>query len=188
MRALVIETSLIILLVAVVYLFEPQSSQLLAYYHIGIAEGELWRIISASFCHTNLNHLLMNLTGLVITLALLVDTFKNISIFPVIIFNSIFISFCLFIFEPDVIWYVGLSGVLHGIFSYGIASDINNRSLWGYLLAVGIIFKVTYEQIFGAQQSTITLIEADVLVNAHAYGVIAGICFYLTRLAIIKKM
>ncbi|MEH6452333.1 MAG: rhombosortase [Psychromonas sp.] len=187
MRTLIIETSLIIVLVVMVYLFEPQSSDLLAYYHTGIAQGELWRVISASFCHTNLNHLLMNLTGLVVTLALFIDTFKKVSIIPLLIFCSIFISVCLFFLEKDVIWYVGLSGVLHGLFAYGIANDIKNKSLWGFILGAGIIIKIIYEQTYGAQQSTINLIEANVLVNAHAYGVIAGTTFYLTRLAISKK-
>jgi len=178
MRPLIIETALIILIAAVIYLFDPQASQLLAYYHTGIKQFELWRLISATFCHTNFNHLLMNAFGLIITLALFIDTFKSIKIYPIIIFNSLFIGAALFFFEPDVIWYVGLSGVLHGLFSYGVAADISNKDRWGYLLGAGFIIKIIYEQVYGAQQSTIDLIGAPVLVNAHLYGAFSGVIFY----------
>lgn len=181
MRSLIIETALLIFITAVIYLLEPQASQLLAYYHTGIAQFELWRLISATFCHTNFNHLLMNIFGLVITLALFIDTFKLIKIFPIIIFNSVFIGAALFFLEPQIIWYVGLSGVLHGLFSYGIAADINKKDRWGYLLGAGFIIKIIYEQVFGAQQSTIDLIGAPVLVNAHLYGALAGIFFYVIK-------
>jgi len=178
MRPLIIETAFIILIAAVIYLFDPQASQLLAYYHTGIKQFELWRLISATFCHTNFNHLLMNAFGLIITLALFSDTFKLIKIYPIIIFNSLFIGAALFFFEPEVIWYVGLSGVLHGLFSYGVAADISNKDRWGYLLGAGFIIKIIYEQIYGAQQSTIALIGAPVLVNAHLYGALSGVVFY----------
>lgn len=181
MRSLIIETTLILVIAATVYLFSPQANQLLGYYYTGITEFELWRLISATFCHTNFNHLLMNGLGLVITLFLFINTFKSIYIFPIIIFNSIAIGLALFFFEPEVIWYVGLSGVLHGLFSYGIASDVNNKDRWGYLLLVGFIIKIIYEQIFGAQQNTIDLIGAPVLINAHLYGAIAGVVFYILQ-------
>ena len=173
-----------IFITAVIYLLEPQASQFLAYYHTGITQFELWRLISATFCHTNFNHLLMNIFGLVITLALFIDTFKLIKIFPILIFNSVFIGVALFFFEPQIIWYVGLSGVLHGLFSYGVAADISNKDRWGYLLGSGFIVKIIYEQMFGAQQSTIDLIGAPVLVNAHLYGAIAGTVFYLIKQAV----
>lgn len=178
MRSLIIETSLIILLTLMVYLFDPEASNLLAYYHNGIAEGEIWRLISATFCHTNFNHLVMNVLGLLITLGLFIDLFKSIKIFPIIIFCSVFIGLCLFFFDTEVIWYVGLSGVLHGLFSYGVAADITKKDPWGYLLGAGLVIKIIYEQIFGASQSTIDLISAEVLVNAHLYGAIAGFIFY----------
>lgn len=178
MRSLVIETALIIILALLVYLFEPQASQLLAYYHTGISQFELWRLITATFCHTNFNHLAMNLFGLIITLALFIDTFKEIKILPVIIFSSLSIGTALFFLEPELIWYVGLSGVLHGLFSVGIASDIVNKDRWGYLLGTGFAIKIIYEQIFGAQQATIELIGAPVLVNAHLYGAFAGTLYY----------
>ncbi len=187
MRSLIIETALIILITAVVYLFEPQASQLLAYYHTGITQFDLWRLISATFCHTNFNHLAMNIAGLIITLFLFIDTFKNIKIWPLILFNSLFIGIALFFFEPEVIWYVGLSGVLHGVFSYGVVADISNNDRWGYLLGGGFLVKIIYEQVYGAQQSTIDLIGAPVLVNAHLYGALAGVVFYITKSLLIKK-
>jgi rhomboid family GlyGly-CTERM serine protease len=187
MRSLIIETSLIILLTIMLYLFEPEASKLLAYYHNGIAEGEIWRLISATFCHTNFNHLVLNIVGLIITLALFIDFFKTIKILPIIIFCSLFIGLCLFLFDTEVIWYVGLSGVLHGLFSYGVVTDIGNKDPWGYLLGAGLVIKIIYEQMFGASQSTINLIAAQVLVNAHLYGAIAGFVFYIGRRYIIKK-
>ena len=178
MRSLIIETILVLLATFIIYLFEPQASQVLAYYHTGIAQFELWRLISATFCHTNFNHLIMNIAGLIITLLLFIDTFKATNILPIIIFNSLFIGLALFLFEPTVIWYVGLSGVLHGLFCYGVANDINNKDPWGYLLGAGIAIKMAYEQFYGAQETTIKLINAPVLVDAHLYGAIAGLLFY----------
>jgi len=181
MFSLLIETILIIFITVLVYLFEPQASLLLAYYHTGLADFELWRSITGSFCHTNFNHLIMNIFGLIVTLLLFIDTFKKIRIWPLFIFNSLFISLALFLFDPAIIWYVGLSGVLHGLFSYGVVSDLKNRDIWGYLLGTGFIIKIAYEQFFGASDSTIALIEANVAINAHLFGAIAGVVFYFCR-------
>ena len=178
MRSLFIETTIYVFICFAIYLMEPQASYWLAYYHTGIEQFELWRLITATFCHTNFNHLAMNLLGLLITLSLFVNTFKKLTLLPLILFNSLFIGLALFIFEGDVSRYVGLSGVLHGLFSYGVMSDIRDKDRWGYLLGAGLIAKVIHEQFFGAEQTTIDLIGAPVLVNAHLYGVLAGIVFY----------
>jgi rhomboid family GlyGly-CTERM serine protease len=178
MPSLFIETTLLVIISLIIYFFEPLSGDWLAYYHTGIEQFEFWRLITATFCHTNFNHLAMNLLGLIVILGLFIDTFKKISLMPLIIFSSVFIGLALFLFEPDVIWYVGFSGVLHSLFSYGVASELHQRSKWGVGLAIGLMGKIVYEQFFGAQQSTIDLIGAPVLVNAHLYGVIAGVIFY----------
>lgn len=181
MRSLIFETALLIFMASITLFLDPQASQWLAYYHTGINQFELWRLISASFCHTNFNHLLMNVFGLIVTLVLFIDSFKIIKIFPLIMFNSLFVGVMLFFFEAQVIWYVGLSGVLHGLFSYGVCTDLKNNDRWGYILGSGLIIKIAYEQLFGAAQSTIDLINAPVLVNAHFYGALAGVVFYLLK-------
>jgi rhomboid family GlyGly-CTERM serine protease len=178
MRSLLIETTILIIISLLVYFFEPQASKWLAYYHTGIKQFEFWRLITATFCHTNFNHLAMNLIGLVVILGLFIDTFKKSSLIPLIIFSSLFIGLTLFLFEPNIIWYVGFSGVLHALFSYGVACDIQQRSKWGIGLGIGLLVKIVYEQYFGAQQSTIDLIGASVLINAHLYGMIAGLVYY----------
>lgn len=179
MRSLYIETTIYMLICFVIYFTEPQASELLAYYHTGIQEFEFWRLITATFCHTNFNHLLMNILGLIVILGIFINTFKAMKLFPLIIFCSLFIGLALFFLEKDVIWYVGFSGVLHGLFSYGAISDINSNDKWGYFLGGALVVKVAYEQLIGAQQSTIDLIGAPVLVNAHLYGLIAGVIFYV---------
>jgi rhomboid family GlyGly-CTERM serine protease len=178
MRSLLIETTLLIIISLLVYLFEPQASEWLAYYHTGIKQFEFWRLITATFCHTNFNHLVMNLIGLVVIIGLFFDTFKKKSLIPLIFFSSLFIGLALFLFEPNIIWYVGFSGVLHALFSYGIACDIQQKSKWGIGLGILLIVKLANEQFFGAQQSTIDLIGSPVLVNAHLYGAISGLIFY----------
>lgn len=178
MPSLLVESILLVFITLLIYLFEPQASEVLAYYHTGIEQFEFWRFITASFCHTNFNHLAMNLVGLIITLLLFIGTFNKTLISPMIMFNSLFIGLALFFLEPEVIWYVGFSGVLHGLFSYGVMDDIRHKDNWGYLLGSGLVIKIGYEQFYGAQQATIDLIGAPVLINAHFYGVLAGICFY----------
>ncbi|WP_022941031.1 rhombosortase [Psychromonas hadalis] len=182
MSKLLIETTLYSLICFAIYFTEPQASEWLAYYHTGISQFELWRLITATFCHTNFNHLVMNVAGLIITLALFIDSFKNTTLLPLIIFSSLFIGLALYFLEPNVLWYVGFSGVLHGLFSYGVISDIHNKDKWGIILGVGLVAKIAYEQFFGAQQNTIELIGAPVLVNAHLYGAIAGFVFYFMKL------
>jgi len=178
MRSLIFETTIYVWLCFSIYFTEPQSSELLAYYHTGINQFEFWRLLTATFCHTNFNHLAMNLIGLIVTLGLFIDTFKKMTLLPLIVFSSLFIGLALFLLEVNVLWYVGFSGVLHALFSYGVMSDINNKDRWGYLLGLGLVVKIAYEQFFGAQQSTVELIGAPVLINAHLYGVLAGIIFY----------
>ena len=42
------------------------------------------------------------------------------------------------------------------------------------MLAAGIVLKVLYEQLFGASFDTIELIDADVAIDAHLWGVLGG--------------
>lgn len=70
--------------------------------------------------------------------------------------------------------YVGLSGTLHGLFGLFALSEALNgrRSTW--LLVLGLIAKIAWEQLIGPSSTTGELINARVAIEAHLAGALAG--------------
>lgn len=80
------------------------------------------------------------------------------------------------------LWYAGLSGVLHGIFVWGAFCDIKHKVKFGWILMLGVWLKIAFEQFFGQDQHIANLIGADVAVDAHLYGAVAGVFFIFTSI------
>ncbi|MFA0442537.1 rhombosortase [Vibrio sp. 10N.286.49.C2] len=140
-----------------------------------ISNGEWWRIVTGNFSHTNLAHLAMNLAGLVVICYLFTPTKK--ALYVLLALLSLTTGLGLLLTPLNA--YLGLSGVLHGLFAYWALSEClggRKSSIW---LIVGVVAKVTWETLFGASQSTIDLIAANVATEAHAIGTVAGLLFSL---------
>jgi len=151
------------------------TDSLLAFRRDGITNGEYWRLFTGNLLHTNQWHLLMNLAGLWVLLLLYKPHFYALN------FTLLFSALCLlqglglYFFYPALLGYVGLSGMLHGLFTYGAIRDISTGLKSGYWLLLGVIIKVAYEQIFGASNQVTQMIGARVATEAHLVGVITGI-------------
>nr|WP_232847117.1 rhombosortase [Shewanella nanhaiensis] len=150
----------------------------LAYRRSEITAGEYWRLFSGNLLHTNGWHLAMNLAGLWVIILLHQQYYRSLG------FALIFILLCwlqgigLYLFYPGLVGYVGLSGMLHGLFVYGALKDISVGMRSGYLLLVGVIVKVAYEQWFGASEQVTEMIGARVATEAHLVGVVTGILLF----------
>lgn len=70
--------------------------------------------------------------------------------------------------------YVGLSGTLHGLFSLFALSEALNGRRSSWLLALGLIAKIAWEQLIGPSSTTGELINARVAIEAHLAGALAG--------------
>lgn len=178
MRAVFIHTTLIFMLCFTMYFFQYETNQYFAYYHNLVAKGQVWRLITAHLCHTNGYHFLLNSIGLIVVVTLFINTFKKYSLIPLSIFSGLFIAIALFYFESNVHSYVGLSGVLHGLFAFAVCDELKRKEKWAYILAVGFIVKISWEQLNGPSANTESLIAATVLINAHLYGAISGIVYF----------
>ena len=81
----------------------------------------------------------------------------------------------LFFFYPSLYGYVGLSGMLHGLFTFGAIQDIRAKYLSGWALLLGVFAKVSYEQYFGGSEDVTALIGARVATESHLIGLCAGL-------------
>jgi rhomboid family GlyGly-CTERM serine protease len=80
----------------------------------------------------------------------------------------------LWFFDPDLDWYVGLSGVLHGILIAGAFVGMRRGSVEAAALGVLVVGKIIWEQLSGPLPGSASLAGGSVVVNAHLYGAIAG--------------
>lgn len=150
--------------------------------------GEYWRGLTGHFLHTNINHLLLNISGVALLWALHGEFYNRINYIFVFIFCAGTTTFGVYVFSPEIMRYVGLSGVLHGLFIWGAVKDIQNKDKTGYLLITAIILKVAYEQFMGPSEDIAKLISATVAIDAHLWGMIGGIIIGLASYSICKRI
>lgn len=169
------------------YFLGNSFTQALVYQRELITNGEVWRLVSGHLLHTNGYHLLLNLAGLLMLWALHGRFYSIKNYIALFLFCSIMTSIGIYVFDPTLIQYVGLSGVLHGVFVFGSLMDINAKDKSGYLLFLGVWLKIAHEQFYGANVEISNLIEANVAVNAHLWGALGGLLFSIIYLFVLRK-
>ena len=137
--------------------------------------GSWWQWLSAHFVHSNFVHYLVNMIGLGL-LWMLHGEYASAKSFVVnFVIIALGISVGIYLFSPSLGWYVGMSGVLHGLFAWGVVIDIYRKRKTGYLLMIGLVIKLIDEQFFSTSHFMADLIEVGVAIDAHLYGAIVGL-------------
>ncbi|MCG9638511.1 rhombosortase [Vibrio sp. Isolate34] len=148
-----------------------------------IADGQWWRILTGNFSHTNYPHLVMNLAGLWIISYLFQPSKTQLVVALLVI--SLVTGLALLLTSIQI--YVGLSGALHGLFGlFALREALNGRkSSW--LLVLGLVAKVAWEQLIGPSSTTGELINARVAIEAHLAGALTGGSMAIISFLIGKK-
>lgn len=171
----------LILLATVFLLFLSGSAttELLAYDRYALESLETWRLLSGNLVHTNGYHLLLNGAGLFFLWALHGEHYRPMLFIKLFLWCGLGTSLGIYYLSPSLIWYVGLSGALHGLFVWGACMDIRNKIYSGVLLLLGIVAKVGWEQWQGSSDEVADLIGASVAIDAHLYGTVSGLALFI---------
>jgi rhomboid family GlyGly-CTERM serine protease len=156
-------------------LFGDTGREGMAYFRPAIAAGELWRLVSGHFVHLGISHLLLNLAGLLLVWYLIGTAFSRRQWLLVTLTAIAGIDVGLWFYQPQLLWYVGLSGLLHGLLAAGIIGSLKSGRVDVWILAVALIGKLTYEQLIGPLPGSEESTGGHVIVAAHAYGAVAGV-------------
>lgn len=131
-------------------------------------EGDYWRLLSAHLVHLSPRHLLINLLALWLVSELMCDTLSSVQWILLSLMSALGISLGLWLLQPQLQWYAGLSGVLHGLWSGGAAYRWRVERKKIFLLALLALF---VRLMINVQVSE----EFPVIAVAHWYGACSGL-------------
>lgn len=140
-----------------------------------IEAGEWWRLVSGHFVHLGWSHTWLNLAGLGLAAVLFAREYRHLEWLAIGLASVAAIDIALLALRPDLAWYVGLSGVLHGVYVAGALRWLLAREPEGWVLAVFLVAKLAWEQGFGALPLSASTAGGPVVVDAHLAGALGGL-------------
>jgi rhomboid family GlyGly-CTERM serine protease len=154
----------------------------LRYDRAEIAAGQWWRLLTAHVAHLGLHHAILNVLGFLFLWALFAREWQPRQWAVIAFVVVLAIDGGLWFLDPGVTWYVGASGVLHGLMAAGVLAYIRRGDSLGWIMAALLVTKLTYEQLQGPLPFAGR--GVPVVVDAHLYGACAGLvsAVFLTRL------
>lgn len=152
-----------------------QLGSWLRYDRAEILSGEIWRVLSAHLMHLGWKHLMMNLVGLGLIWMLFGRAYSTAKWVFVVATSMLGVSLALLALMPSIQWYVGMSGILHGLFIAGAVANLAAGYRAELLLIGLLIVKLAWEHAYGALPGSESFAGGNVLVESHLFGAIAGL-------------
>jgi rhomboid family GlyGly-CTERM serine protease len=145
------------------------------YERLLVADGQVWRVITGNFIHLGWGHLVMNSCGLLVIAWTFAED-RNTGQWGIdLIICSLATGGGLYFLNPEILWCVGLSGALHGLFVIGAMSWVLGGISLGKWLLVGIGGKLLWEQTVGEMPFSGGIVGGAVVTDAHLWGSIGGL-------------
>ena len=141
-----------------------------------IEQGQIWRLLSGHLTHLNWIHYLLNMAGLGMVMIFFSGYQRDIYWLNAILFLSVICSAGL-ILDGELDRYVGLSGVLHGLFIIGGFWELKRYKVSGSIVLILMLGKLIWEQMYGALPASESMTGGKIALNSHLYGAMAGVLF-----------
>jgi rhomboid family GlyGly-CTERM serine protease len=144
----------------------------LRYERAALAAGQWWRLIGAHVVHLDLRHLLFNVAGLVLLWMLFAREYRLPQWLAILLCTMLAVDAGLWFGSPHVIWYVGASGALHGLWSAGGWAQWRRAVPVSVLPLLALLLKLVVEQWRGG---SVLVGDMQVVLQAHVYGALGGL-------------
>lgn len=146
-------------------------AELLRYDRSALAAGQWWRMASGQFVHLDHGHAFANAAGAVLVWALVAGQYRAWNWALIAMLCVLATAAGLWWGSPEVTWYVGASGWLHGMLAAGTARmSMRPGDRLGRFTLLLLGGKLLWEQQVGPIGG-----HAPVIVDAHLYGCLGGL-------------
>ncbi len=141
-----------------------------------LENGQWWRLITGHLQHLGWEHYMLNAVALVFVWLVVGDSHTLLQWITSFLLLTILISLSFRLYYPDIHWYVGMSGVIHGFLVSGlIAVIIRLRELFPAIILLAVAIKVTWEHLHGGSSYMAEVIGGNVVTESHLIGAVVGI-------------
>lgn len=164
----------VVLLIISSALVGDELTLMLRFEREAIVTGQWYRMLTAHIVHLNWVHALMNIAAAVIGWMLFRHSFSNRQWLLSIVGCGLVISALLFS-VPGLQWYVGFSGIVHGLMLQGLVFENRLRIIEKGLVVSALLLKVAHELWQGSSSADLELIDGNIVVQAHLFGLLGGL-------------
>jgi len=162
-------------LLAAVELSGDAGREALRYERLAIEHGEWWRLVTGHFVHLGWQHLALNVMGLALMWALFFPDYRPSHWAVIALASMLAIDLGFYFLDRDLVWYVGLSGLLHGVMAAGTLAHLRRRERDAWVLVPFLVGKLIWEQYSGAMPYSADSAGGPVVVDAHLYGALGAL-------------
>ena len=152
---------------------EPARAAL-RYDRAALAAGEWWRLATGHLVHLGWRHALLDLAAAGLLAGLFGRLLTPGRWLWVAVASAVAVDAGLWWLAPEVGWYVGLSGILHGVAAAVGLGLVRAGATGGWFLVAALVLKLAAEQWLGPLWPTATAAGGPVVVDAHLYGAVGG--------------
>ncbi|MEQ1440563.1 rhombosortase [Fontimonas sp. SYSU GA230001] len=169
----------LMLLLALIEVFGDSGRAILQYDRAAILGGQWWRLLTGNFAHLGVYHLLLNEMGLLVLVLLCPEALPaRVWIRRVAVLGT-GMSLGLLGFVPGLTTYVGMSGIIHGLFVLGLVPQVRKKDLIALGCLLYLVGKIGWELYAGAPVSDEAAIGGRVVVESHLFGTLSAVVYGL---------
>jgi rhomboid family GlyGly-CTERM serine protease len=151
------------------------GKEALRYDRVWIGQGEVWRLLSGHLAHLGWSHLALNSVGLLLVWFLIGGAYTLRSWALIVGVTLATMDAGFWFLNPELYWYVGMSGLLHGLLAAGIVARLKDIDTETAILLLLLIAKISWEQWSGPVPGSESTSGGPVVVDAHLYGALGGV-------------
>jgi rhomboid family GlyGly-CTERM serine protease len=151
--------------------------ELLRFDRGAIHAGQFWRLLTGNFVHLSWWHLFLNELGVLVFVLLCPEPIETSVWLRRLVLLGLGMSAGLYFAAPKLTHYVGLSGVMHGLFVLGLGRQVLQKDLIALGCLAYLIGKLSWELFAGAPLSDEAAIGGRVALESHLWGAISALIY-----------
>ncbi len=168
---------------AILIIIVPESGTLMIYDRTAISHGELWRLVTGNMVHLSTTHAAYNLLAFLIAGTII--EIRGYRFFLTLCLSSaMLIGIILFLVEPAIYFYAGLSGVVTAAITYLCLHGLTEKGSWHWLCAAmlaGVSTKIGVELMLGKSfLLAVSTEEFAPVPLSHLIGAVTAILLFVS--------